>query len=65
MWYEAIGEIERGMYCPMCKGKKYIQIGNKIIVTSGTYRKPKADMVLEFSDNEKTDEFIERLVKND
>ena len=58
MWYNAIGEIKRGMYCPICRGKKYIQIGNKIIVTSGTYTKPNADAVLEFSDNEKINVFI-------
>ena len=46
---------------PKSKGKWYIQIGDKIVITSGTYSEPIAEYVIEFDSVEKADEFIERL----
>lgn len=60
-WYTAIGWIKSGLYVPKSKGKWYIQVGNKIVVTSGTYSDPVAEYVFEFETVEKADEFIERL----
>ena len=60
-WYTAIGWIKSGLYVPKSKGKWYIQVGNKIVITSGTYSNPIAEHVFEFETVEKADEFIERL----
>lgn len=57
-WYKAIGDIKRGMYVHRKNGKKYIIIGNKIVITSGTYESPKAEKVIEFDSWEKIEEFL-------
>ncbi len=62
-WYDAIGEIKRGMYVPKKNDKKYIPIGNKIVITTGTYREPIAEKVLEFPSAELADSFIEKIAR--
>lgn len=63
-WYQKIGEIKRGGYVDkMSNGNKLIPIGNKIVVTAGTYEKPKAKMVFEFESEEKMFENLGKLKK--
>lgn len=62
-WYDAIEEIKRGMYVPKKNGKKHIPIGNKIVITTGTYGEPIAEKVLEFPSAELADSFIEKIAR--
>ena len=63
-WYQKIGEIKRGGYVDkMSNGNKLIPIGNKIVVTAGTYEKPKAKMVFEFESEEKMFDYVNRKRK--
>ena len=41
-WYSAIGDIKLGFYAPKCKKGFLIQIGKKIVITSGGFLNPKA-----------------------
>ena len=59
-WYDRIYEIERGYFVPRRLGrKKLIQLGNKIVVTGGTYVKPKALKIIVLLNEEDADDFIE------
>lgn len=54
IWYQKLGEIKRGGHVDtMSNGDKLIPIGNKIVITSGSYVKPKVKMCLEFPNEEK------------
>lgn len=62
VWYQKIGEIKRGGHVDtMSNGDKLIPIGNKIVVTSGTYEKPKSKIVFEFKNEEKMFENLEKI----
>ena len=64
VWYKKLGEIKRGGYVDkMSNGNKLIPIGNKIVVTSGTYEKPKAKMVFEFENEERMFDYVNRKRK--
>lgn len=54
IWYQKIGEIQNGIIFHKNKnGDAYIPVDNKIIITSGTYEKPKIEKILVFnSENE-------------
>ena len=62
LWYNAIGDIELGVrYEPEKDGNKYITIGNKIFVTTGTYAKPVLNRVIEFDSLDDLDDFIKDI----
>ncbi len=62
VWYQKLGEIKRGGHVDtMSNSDKLIPIGNKIVVTSGTYEDPKAKIVFEFESEEKMFENLEKL----
>lgn len=62
VWYQKIGEIKRGGHVDtMSNGYKLIPIGNKIVVTSGTYEKPKAKGVLVFPSEDEMFNGLEEL----
>jgi hypothetical protein len=63
MWYSAIGEIKRGMWCPESEAGYLIKINNKVMLTAGTYSSPKLLSCTVFDSEEEADEFIERLMK--
>lgn len=63
MWYDSIGEIKRGMWCPEIDEGHLIQVANKIFVTSGTYETPILEYIMEFANEEEADAFIERCEK--
>ncbi len=66
LWYKAIGEIKRGVrYTPAKDNNKYIEINNKIFITSGTYAKPKLIRVIEFNDMETLDEFMKDIAEDE
>lgn len=62
-WYDRIGDIERGMWCPKDDNGYLIQINDKIFITGGTYAHPILHNVIEFKDEETTLAFIERMLK--
>lgn len=62
-WYNSIGDIKRGMWCPKNDEGHLIQIDKKIFVTSGTYETPILEYIMEFEDEDEADAFIERCVK--
>ena len=62
VWYQKIGEIKRGGYVDkMSNGDKLIPIDNKIVITSGTYDKPKLNRVLNFPSEEDMFEGLQAL----
>lgn len=62
LWCDAIGEIEQGKRYEISQnGKTYIPIGNKMLVTSGTYVKPILEDVLEFESQADLDVFLVML----
>ena len=62
LWCDAIGEIEQGKRYEISQnGKTYIPIGNKMLVTSGTYAKPILEDVLEFESQADLDVFLVML----
>ena len=67
MWYQKLGEYKRGGYFDMsANGDIYIPIGNKLIVTGGTYEAPIRKKVIFFKDEEDMFEWIQdRRRKND
>ena len=59
IWYKFLGDERHGDYVFTCDGKKYIQIGNKIIISSGTFKKPKVEYVLAYENEaEATEEYM-------
>lgn len=66
MWYKAIGEIEQGLrYTPEKDGEKYIEINNKIFITSGTYVEPNLVKVIEFDDMETLEDFMRDIAEDE
>lgn len=64
LWYKAIGDIERGeRYETTNDGKTYIQINNKIFITSGTYNMPKAEQIIEYTSVDEANRIIEKMEK--
>ena len=60
MFYAKLGEIERGGYVDLTSdGNQLIKIGNKVVVTAGTYEEPKVLQVVTFDSEEKLYEFLE------
>ena len=57
-WYQAIGEIKRGMYYPKTGSGYLIQIGNKIFITNGTYSAPKLIKAVAFANAQAADRYI-------
>jgi hypothetical protein len=64
-WYTAIGWIKSGLYVPKIRGKWYIQIGNKIVITQGTYSNPVALELIEFENEYEADAYIEKRLNDD
>ena len=62
-WYTAIGEIQRGMWCPKITGNHAIQIGNKIFLTRGTYSSPILNRILCFETEEEVDYYLKQRCK--
>lgn len=60
-FYVKLGEIERGGYVDVTtNGEKLIQIGNKLVISSGTYEEPSVERVFEFPNEEKLFDYLER-----
>ena len=58
-WYVKLGEIERGGYVDkMSNGDKLIKVDKKLIISSGTYEKPKVLKVLSFETEELLFQFL-------
>lgn len=63
-WYESIYHIRAGFYVPQGRDGFLIQIGNKVVVTKGTFEKPKAVYCLVFNNSEIADLFIALTKEN-
>ena len=62
MWYFAIGEIKRGMWCPKNRTGYLIQINNKVIITSGTFEDPKVVRFHEFKNQDEATKYVSRFI---
>ena len=63
MWYEAIGNIKRGMWCPSNDSGYIIQIENKFFITAGSYESPILVDIWEFENSDEAQAYLEELVK--
>ena len=62
IWYQKIGEIKRGFNVARNKnGEMLIPIGNKIVITSGTYENPIARRVFLFASDEDVQNGLKEL----
>ena len=62
IWYEKIGEIKRGYWCPkLINGHYLIPVKNKVIFTSGTYEEPEIGKLLRFSNEYEVIIFLKLL----
>lgn len=58
-WYQALGDIQRGMFCHKDdNGNKMIVIGKKIVISSGSYTNPRIETVITFNSEEKLEEYL-------
>ena len=61
-WYQALGDIQRGMFCHKDdNGNKMIVIGKKLVFASGSYANPKIKKVMSFKHEEEIEEFLKRF----
>ncbi len=63
MWYDAIGNIERGMWFPSNDSGYIIQIENKFFITSVSYENPTLVDIWELTDNDEAQAYLEELIK--
>ncbi len=61
-FYVKLGEIERGGYVDVTpSGEKVVTIGNKLIISTGSYEEPKVLSVVEFKNEEAVFDMLNKI----